>query len=168
MIERLGGYRAIVAVCLLTSLHPAAQTGSGVLTREEVQKVVPATYFFRGKSGPVELRNSAGFHAGDKLVLAGLVDSSGYSSDVEEKYQGFLITEVKLSVGGTDLAPGEYGFGFSKDGKFTVLDVRANDLFSVDAARDQKLSHPVPLKIVAEGDGYRPYGGRRWVAWKAQ
>jgi hypothetical protein len=167
MIERFSKYSAIVAVWILSSVYLGAQTGSGVLTPDEVQKVVPATYFFRGQSSPVQLRNSSGFHVGDKFVLAGLVDTSGYSSDVQAKYQGFLITEVKLMVGGTELAPGEYGFGFSRDGKFTVLDVGANDVFTVDAGRDEKLARPVPLKIVAEGDGYRLYGGRRWVALKA-
>lgn len=168
MIERFGGYSAIVAVCILSSLYLGAQTGSGVLTPDEVQKVVPTTYFFRGQSAPVQLRNSSGFHVGDKFVLAGLVDTSGYASDVQAKYQGFLITEVKLSVGGRDLPPGEYGFGFSQDGKFAVLDVGANDVFSVDAGRDEKLARPVPLKIVAEGGSYRLYAGRRWVALKAQ
>ena len=68
--------------------------------------------------------------ADGKFVLAGLVDTSGYSTDVAEKYQGFLITEVKLNIEGTNLPPGQYGFGFSKDGKFLVMDVGANDLFS--------------------------------------
>jgi hypothetical protein len=47
-------------------------------------------------------------------MLANLVDTSGYSTDVGEKYQGFQITEVKLSIEGSELPPGEYGFGFSK------------------------------------------------------
>ncbi len=103
-----------------------------MLSGDDLKKVVPGTYFFRGQSAPVQLRNSAGFSASDgKLVLAGLVDTSGYASDVQSKYQGFLITEVKLNIEGTDLAPGEYGFGFSKEGKFLVMDVGANDLFSV-------------------------------------
>jgi hypothetical protein len=67
----------------------------------------------------MQLRNSAEFRTADgKFVLAGLVDASGYSTDVAEKYQGFLITGVKLNVEGTILPPIEYGFGFSKDGKF--------------------------------------------------
>jgi hypothetical protein len=49
------------------------------------------------------------------------LDTSGYAADVQAKYQGFLITEVKLNIEGSDLAPGEYGFGFSRDGKFLVM-----------------------------------------------
>ena len=121
----------------------------------------PATYFFRGQSAPVQLRNSAGFSGADgKLVLAGLVDTSGYASDVQAKYQGFLITEVKLKSRERSLPPGEYGFGFSQDGKFLVMDVGANDLFSVAGKMDDKLAHPVPLKIVEDGDatGSMPAG----------
>ena len=83
----------------------SAQQKPGVLSADEVRKVVPATYFFRGQSASVQLRNSAGFSVPDgKLVLAGLVDTSGYASDVQAKYQGFLITEVKLNIEGTELA----------------------------------------------------------------
>jgi hypothetical protein len=117
----------------------------------------------------VQLRNSSGFSSSDgKLVLAGLVDTSGYASDVAAKYQGFLITEVKLNIEGTELAPGQYGFGFSQEGKFTVMDVGANDVFGVSSHPDEKLVHPVPLKMVADGDGYRLYAGRKWVGLKAE
>ena len=115
------------------------------------------------------MRNSAGFSAADgKLVLAGLVDTSGYATDVQAKYQGFLITEVKLSIEGSTLSPGAYGFGFSKEGKFLVMDVGANDLFTVAGKMDDKLHHPVPLKMVEDGDAYRLYAGRKWVSMKAE
>ena len=106
--------------------------------------------------------------ANGKLVLAGLVDTSGYASDVQAKYQGLLITDVKLKIEGTDLPPGQYGFGFSQDGKFLVMDVGANDLFSVAGKMDDKLAHPVPLKIVEDGGAYRLYAGRKWVSLKPE
>jgi hypothetical protein len=110
-----------------------------------------------------------GFRTSDgKLVLAGLVDTSGYASDVAEKYQGFLITEVKLTIEGSELPPGEYGFGFSKQGKFTVMDVGNNDLLSASAHLDESLHRPVPLKIVADQSSYRLYAGKKWVSLKAQ
>jgi hypothetical protein len=103
-----------------------------------------------------------------KLVLTGLLDTSGYAADVQAKYQGFLITEVKLNIEGSELAPGEYGFGFSKEGKFLVMDVGANDLFSVAGQIDDKLPRPVPLKIDEEGGAYRLYAGRKWVSVKPE
>jgi hypothetical protein len=100
------------------------------------------------------------------LVLAGLVDTSGYSTAIAEKYQGFLITETKLSFDGATLDPGEYGFGF-KDGKFTVMNVASTDLFSIASQNDDQLKHPVPLKLEKDGTGYRLYAGRRYVVVKA-
>ncbi len=150
-------------------LLSAQQPKAGVLSGDEIKKVVPTVYYFRGQSAPVQVRNSAGFSAPDgKLVLAGLVDTSGYASDVQAKYQGFLITEVKLNIEGTALPPGEYGFGFSKEGKFLVMDVGANDLFTVAGKIDDKMPHPVPLKIVEDGGAYRLYSGRKWVSLKAE
>jgi hypothetical protein len=160
-----------LGVLLLFSgvLLSAQQPKAGVLNGDDLKKVVPAVYFFRGQSAPVQIRNSAGFSAPDgKLVLAGLVDTSGYASDVQAKYQGFLITEVKLNVEGSDLAPGAYGFGFSKEGKFLVMDVGANDVFTVAGKIDDKLPHPVPLKVVEDGAAYRLYSGRKWVSLKAE
>ena len=163
-------YSAVLLFCLLPSvLLTAQQLKPGLVDAESLKRVVPPSYFFRGQSATVQLRNAAGFSTVDsKLVLAGLVDTAGYASDVAAKYQGFLITEVKLEVEGEQLPPGEYGFGFSKDGKFTVMDVGADDLFTVSAQVDEKLLHPVPLKMVAGDDGYRLYAGRKWVHLKAR
>jgi len=165
MKQRIG-LVVVIFSCLLVS---AQQTKTGLLSGEELKKVVPAAYFFRGQSAPVQLRNSSGFSVSDgKLVLAGLVDTAGYATDVQSKYQGFLITEVKLKIEGSELAPGEYGFGFLKEGKLLVMDVGANDLFSVAYQTDDKLARPVPLKIVEDGGGYRLYSGRKWVSLKPQ
>jgi hypothetical protein len=163
--------RVGVAVVILCSslLLSAQQLKPGLLSNEVLKKVVPGTYFFRGESAPVQLRNSAGFSVPDgKLVLTGLLDTSGYAADVQAKYQGFLITEVKLNIEGSELAPGEYGFGFSKDGKFLVMDVGANDLFRVAGQIDDKMPHPVPLKIAEDGGAYRLYAGRKWVSLKPE
>jgi hypothetical protein len=154
-------------ICTVVSLFAFAQAGAGVLGADEIKKIVPAAFFFRGQSAPVQLRNSVGFKADDKFVLAGLVDTSGYSSGIREKYQGFLITEVKLDIEGNSLGPGQYGFGF-KDGKFLVMDVGSNDVFSVDAHRDEQLQRAVPLKMVSGQQGYRLYAGKNWISIKAQ
>src|SRR5712691_12214565 len=112
------------------------QAGAQILTGDALKKVVPASYFFSGQSAPLQARNSVGLKtAAGKFVLAGLVDTSGYSTAIQEKYQGFLITEVKLSFDGATLDPGEYGFGF-KDGKFLMMNVAATDMFSVPSQND--------------------------------
>jgi hypothetical protein len=169
-MQRKGAYVVIFSFCMLAALLVSAtEPSAGVLGGEDLKRVVPTSYFFRGQSASVQLRNSAGFRGSDgKFVLAGLVDTSGYSADVAEKYQGFLITEVKLSIEGSALPPGEYGFGFSKDGKFTVMDVGNNDLLGVSSHLDENLHRAVPLKIAADQGSYRLYAGKKWVSLKAQ
>jgi hypothetical protein len=155
-------------VTLLTSAT-AQQTSKHLLTIEELQKAVPTEFFYRGQKAPVQLRNAGGFQLADgKMTFAALVDTSGYSTAVQQKYQGLLITESKLNIGGSELPPGEYGFGFSADGKFMVMDVANNDVFSAASQADQDLKRPVPLKMVEDGGGYKLYEGRKWVALKPE
>jgi hypothetical protein len=141
-----------------------AQGPKHVLSGDELKKAVPAEYFFRGQKAPVQLRNAAGFQLADgKMTLAALVDASGYSTAIQQKYQGMLITETKLNVGGAALAPGQYGFGFTADGKFVVMDVANGDVLSVASQMDQAVQHAVPLKLVENGAGYKLYAGKKWV-----
>src|ERR1035437_9421179 len=166
MNSKLHRMRKTMWLVILVSLT-LAQAGAQILTGEEVKKVAPNTYFFAGQSAAVQLRNAAGLKNGaGKVVLAGLVDTSGYSTAIQEKYQGFLITETKLSFDGATLDPGEYGFGF-KEGKFIVMNVAATDLFSIASQNDDQLKHPVPLKLEKDGAAYRLYAGRKYVVVKA-
>jgi hypothetical protein len=159
---------ASVAVLLVSSALAQQAKPAGVLAATELKTLVPANYFYAGQTASVQLRNSAGFRtAKGKDVLAGMVDTSGYSADIAQKYQGFFITETKLSIEGSDLAPGAYGFGFMGD-KFIITDISGGDLFSVASKKDDTLKRAVPLKIVAEGDGYRLYAGKKWVGLKVQ
>jgi len=153
-------------MCLLL-LVLVGQVRAQVLGGDEVKKLGPSAFFFAGQSAAVQLRNTVGLKNSDgKLVLAGLVDTSGYSTAVAEKYQGFFITETKLSIDGAALEPGEYGFGF-KDGKFMVMNVAATNLVSVASQKDDQLKRPVPLKLEKDGAGYRLYAGRTYVVVKA-
>lgn len=161
--------RAVFMFLLFSSLALAQKAQPGLLSADDLKHAVPSGYFFDGQSAPVQLRNSAGFRTADnKLVLAGLVDTSGYAADIQQKYEGFLITQVKIMIGGSPLDPGAYGFGFTKDGKFLVMNVAAAELLNTASSSDDKLAHPVPLKMMQDGDGYRLYHGRNYVVVKAQ
>jgi len=139
------------------------------LTRDELKKAVPEEFFYAGQKAPVQLRNAVGFKTADgKTVMAALVDASGYSSAIQQKYQGMFITETKLNIGGSTLAPGQYGFGFTAEGKFVVMDVGNNDVLSTPYQTDQALQHAVPLKLVEDGAGFKLYAGKKWVSIKAE
>jgi len=128
-------------------------------------KLFPESVFFRGQTAPAQMRNTAGIHFSDDFyVLAGLVDNSGYSTGIREKYQAYLITEVTLQIGSQTLKPGAYGMGFVEGGKFVVLDLAANDLLQATSQKDTEMKRPVPLQIVAaEGGKYRLHAGREYV-----
>ena len=154
---------------VIVSSALAQQVSKHLLTSDELKKAVPAEFFFGGQKATVQLRNAAGFQLADgKMALAALVDASGYSTAVQQKYQGMLITEVKLNIGGSELAPGQYGFGFTGEGKFVLMDVANNDVLNVAFQTDQELKRPVPLKLVEDGAGYKLYAGKKWVGLKAE
>jgi len=160
----------ISAILLLLTIGSGAQQASKhVLSADELKKAVPTEYFYRGQKAPVQLRNAVGFQLADgKMTLASLVDASGYSTAIQQKYQGLLITESKLNIGGSSLPPGQYGFGFTADGKFVVMDVANSDVLSTASQNDQALQHAVPLKLVEDGDGYKLYAGKKWVGIKVE
>lgn len=164
---RLKAFGTLLA--MLVAYAVAQQVSKHILSGDELKKIVPTEYYFRGQKAPVQLRNAVGFQLADtKATLAALVDASGYSTAIQQKYQGLLITESKLNIGGSSLPPGQYGFGFAADGKFNVMDVANNDVLSTSYQTDQELKRPVPLKLIEDGDGYKVYAGRKWVALKAE
>jgi hypothetical protein len=156
-----------VALMMLAS-GVAQQAAKHVLSGDELKKAVPTEYFFRGQKAPVQVRNSVGFQLADgKMMLAALVDASGYSTAIQQKYQGLLITETKLNIGGSELPPGEYGFGFSAD-KFVVMDVANNDALSASSQTDSRLQRAVPLKLIEDDAGYKLYAGKKWIGIKLE
>ena len=166
---KITSWMLLPLISILLASAAAQQASRHVLGGDELKKAVPAEFFFRGQKAPVQLRNSVGFQLADgKMMMAALVDASGYSTAIQQKYQGMLITETKLNIGGSTLAAGQYGFGFAADGKFIVMDVGNNDVVSAAYQTDQALQHAVPLKLVEDGGAYKLYAGKKWVAIKAE
>ena len=98
---------------------------------EDVQKLFPSAVYYCGQTAPVQLRNSGGVKFADgHYVLASLVDTSGYSTGIKEKYQGYLIAEVPLKIDGKRLPAGAYGIGFVGGNKFVVTDLGGNDVLT--------------------------------------
>ena len=171
MLRRVSAFFASLTVFLIGILAPtspsSAQAKDVVLKASDITpKLFPEAVFFRGQSAPVQMRNTGGVHfANDLYMLAGMVDNSGYSSGIRQKYQAYLLTEVPLQIGGQAVKPGAYGFGFLEGSKFILLDLGANDLFQVASSRDADLKRPTPFQILATPDAgkYRLYMGREFV-----
>jgi len=150
---------------LVLLLGTASAQGPVILSSDELSKVVPSNFYFEGQTGPTQLRNAAAIRFGSNHhFVAALVDTSGYASGVRSKYEGFLIADAKISLGGVELAVGAYGFGITEDGKLNVFDIGGNLLHSVSAPKDSKLQSPRPLAIIKSGNDLRLYRGRNYVA----
>jgi hypothetical protein len=168
-------FAALSATCASSNISLLAQTGTsatqhhdlGVLDRAQAAAVLPTAVFYKGQSAPTQARNSAGIRfPGDKLVLTALVDTSGYSSAVQQTYQGYLLNEVQLKIGDKTLAPGAYGFGFIARDRVVVMDIAGNEVLSATTTRDEQLARPNPLQIVAEPSTpglFRLYLGRSYI-----
>lgn len=147
----------------------AAQESATILAGPELSRVVPTGFYFQGLSAPTQMRNSAAARFGTtRFVIAGLVDTSGYSADVREKYVGFLITDSAITLNGETLPAGAYGFGFATEGKMTLMDLAGKDLLSVAITNDTSLRRPRPLMMSADPTGVRLYNGRNYVVIAAK
>ncbi len=164
--------RLVVVVALLGCLvlsMSAQGKKPGIVEKTELKSLVPTNYFFSGQVAPVQLRNSIAIRLADKkLVIAGLVDTSGYSTETAQKYQGFFITETKLTIEDKTIGPGQYGFGFASDGKFYILDVAGNEVAAVAFHPDEAMKGPTPLQVRQDGSNYRLYAKKNYVVLKAQ
>lgn len=143
----------------------AATAPGQPLTPAKLAELLPEKVFFQGQSAPIQLRNAGGTRfGGGALVLAALVDTSGYSSGVQAKYQFYLIVEAEVRFGGQVLHPGAYGAGFVADDKFILMDIGGHTLAQGATQSDAALARPRPLQVVAASPGaVRLYLGRRYV-----
>jgi hypothetical protein len=160
---------AIVAFSLPAKTNAADSSSNPILLKaEDTTNLMPATVFFRGQVATVQARNSGGVKLPDGMfVLCALVDTSGYSTAVQQKYQAYFITEVSLDINGQTLKPGTYGVGFLEGNRFLVMDVGAHDLFTVDSKRDTELKRPTPLQVLDDitANRYRLYINRNYVVF---
>ena len=132
---------AVLIVGFSVAAQAQAQDRATILAGADLTRVVPPGFYFQGLTAPTQMRNSAAARFGaDRYVIAGLVDTSGYAADVRAKYEGFLITDSAITINGSDLGVGAYGFGFSNDGKLNILDLAGNEILSVSTTKDSTLS----------------------------
>ena len=167
-MKKFGTWRLLAGVVVIVFCAAGAsaqEEGTAVvLAGQQLARVVPPGFYFEGQSAPTQTRNSAAARFGAKRhVIAGMVDTSGYSADVRARYEGFFITDSPVSVGGEQLGPGAYGFGFTDDSKFNLFDVGGRPLLSVGVTDDRRIRRPRPLMMTKGDGGVRLYSGRQFV-----
>jgi len=157
----LSGLILTVCLALFWPVTSRAQAGLGPVNEEAFNRAVPTDFYLEGNHIPVEKRNAAVLKnaKGARLVLA-LLDTSGYSSQVQQKYTGMLITETKLSVCGNTLCVGSYGFGLDRpaatstaDAPFRIYNQAGEKVGECPAKKDDSVKLPKPLAVNATGSG---------------
>lgn len=157
--------------------HADAQTPErwAQVTGKEFDGAIVPNFYLEGNAIPVQKRNAAMLkcECGKRVIFA-LLDTSGYSIDVQQKYHGLVTTEMKLSLGGAAVPVGAFGLGLQKPAapseapaKVLIYDVAGQKVAEGSAQYDAKLAQPVPLQVVIEkGASPRLYLGRYFVELK--
>ncbi len=156
----------VTFVILISSESPAQNKSKYEVIKDKkrLKAIVPASFYFAGLSGPTQRRNSAVAKLGEKrFIVAGLVDVSGYSTDISGVYEGFFITDSPVKFGRKKLKIGAYGIGFSKSGVARVFDLSGKQLFQTKTIADNRLKRPRPLIMTPDEKGIRLYKGRDYV-----
>jgi len=149
---------------LSAAVNAQEKVAPEILTETAATKIVPTSFYFAGQSAPTQMRNAAVARIGkDRHVIAGLVDTSGYSTEISGKYEGFLITDSPVNIGGKQLETGAYGFGFSADGKLHIFDLSGKEIMAVETTNDKEIKRPRPLMMSVAGDGVRFYKGKNYA-----
>ena len=155
---------SILACAFAVSANAQETKDYEVLTSAALTKVVPKSFYFAGQSAETQVRNTAAAKIGrDRFIIAGLVDTSGYSTEISGKYEGFFITDSPVKIGDKTLDTGAYGFGFAANGQIKIFDLSSKEILSVATETDAAMKRPRPLQMTAEAKGIRFYKGKNYV-----
>jgi hypothetical protein len=149
---------------------PHSEKGPSLVAASEINSIIPPTVFFSGRLASVQIRNAAAVRFEDNSTFfAALVDSSGYSSGLREKYQFYLVTETPVSIAGKRLDTGTYGGGFTADGSIVLMDIGGHDVLVASITRDEAMKRPRPLQIIegSKPGEFRLALGRQYVSFRA-
>jgi hypothetical protein len=163
----LGFALAAIAIpqCIL------AQKPFEAITGKPFDSAVPKDFYLEGNAIPTAKRNAILVHtAGGQRAIFSLIDTTGYSSDIQAKYVGMIITEGDVSLCGKKVGVGSYGFGWQrpatgvdKPGAFSLYDQAGTEVAKCATPRDGAMARPVPLQMVSGKDGVRLYAGRHYL-----
>lgn len=159
----------VLGVVTLAAAVPAPAFAQEPLEGKAFDSAYVKDFYLEGNAIPTQKRNTVILKGTDGArMVFGLLDTTGYSAEIQQKYVGMMIVERKLTLGGAAIGVGAYGFGLEKPtpaegpGKLMVYDVGGNKVLGVAAQYDAALAQPVPLQFT----NGRLYLGRHWVEVK--
>jgi len=161
----------LVAVLAAGAGILAAQGAFEVVTGKAFDSAFVKDFYLEGNSIPTEKRNAALVKtpSGARVECA-LLDTTGYSSQIQQKYIGMIISEGTFSAGGVKLGVGSFGFGTKTphppsdaDAQVFFYDQAGNSLGECPAKKDTALKSPRPLQVIVSGGSTRLYLGVYWI-----
>jgi len=159
---------AVTATLALASVPAAAQVEK--LEGKAFDSAYVRDFYLEGNSIPTQKRNTVVVKGADgKRLVFSLLDTTGYSSEIQQKYVGMLIFERPVSLGTAKVAAGAYGFGLKKPqppegpGTLFVYDVGGARVAETQTSHDAEITRPVPLSVATKDGKSRLYVGRHWV-----
>ena len=154
----------ILTVAFVAAANAQNKAGYEVLSDDDLTKIVPTSFYFAGQSAPTQMRNASAARIGkDRYVVVGMVDTSGYSTEISGKYEGFFITDSPVRIGNKILGTGAYGFGFAANGQVRIFDLSSKQILSVPTQADAEMKRPRPLQMTSDARGIRFYKGKTYV-----
>ena len=113
-ISRLGSIGAVLLWIGVAIAQPAAVTWRAA-NEKELKSLLPARATVEKEHIETEMRTASGITDGHGKFMAGIVlITAGYSAD--GKYSHYLIVQAPMQVGQVSLTPGEYVFGWQREG----------------------------------------------------
>ena len=109
----------IALLVLCAAVVTAAPTRWRTATSQELRKLIPARAPVIKENIETEFRSASGVTDGKGKYIAGVVMiTAGYSA--EGKYSHYFINQVAIKVGDVTLQPGEYVFGYQRNGTDSI------------------------------------------------
>ena len=104
-----------VLMTAVLAVWPSAARAQGafeLVSGQAFDSAVPKDFYLEGNAIPTQKRNAALLKtpAGARVLFA-LIDTTGYSSQIQQKYEGMIINEGKVTLCGHAIGVGSYGFG---------------------------------------------------------
>jgi hypothetical protein len=144
-------------VALLVPVARAQKATWRQATEAELASLLPARAPVEKEHIETEMRTASGIVNGHGHFIAGVVLlTAGYSAD--GKYSHYLLVQVPMRIGGFQLKPGDYAFGWTRTQGGDALSVHFHDaatgnlVGTADAHRIAGSSRVESLHIWPPGD----------------
>lgn len=125
-MKRLAKTGALLSALIVASTLAASGPAWRQATQTELAAVLPSRAPVISEHIETEMRTASGIVDSHGHYIAGVVMiTAGYSAD--GKYSHFLIVQAPIEIGGVQLKPGNYIFGWTRSPNGDSLNVHFND-----------------------------------------